>query len=62
MLEYAGGHAVFVIWSGGYTTHEGSCERFLDALAQVRVAPQTVVSEDGDTYYEHASLWYYPGS
>ena len=63
VLDFAGpDHGVFVVWSGGYKTHEGTCEKFLDALSATRPAPQTVVSEDGDTYYEHANLWYYPGS
>ncbi len=63
VLDYAGaGHGIFVVWSGGYKTHEGTCERFLDALSQGRPNAQTVVSEDGDTYYEHANLWYYPGT
>lgn len=63
VLDYAGPtHGIFVVWSGGYKTHEGTCEKFLDALSQGRQAAQTVVSEDGDTYYEHANLWYYPGS
>jgi mannosyltransferase len=63
VLDYAGpGHGIFVVWSGGYKTHEGTCERFLDALSQGRPGAQTVVSEDGDTYYEHANLWYYPST
>lgn len=60
VLDHAGpGHGVFLVWSGGYKTHEGTCESFLSSMAETR-PPQTLVSEDGDTYYEHANLTYFP--
>lgn len=63
LLERAGpDHGLFLVWSGGYETHVGTCEALLDELARARPGPQTLLSEDGDTYFEHANLTWFPGA
>jgi hypothetical protein len=63
LLDLAGPqHGLFVVWSGGYKTHEGTCEGLVDQLSRSRPDLQTLVSEDGDTYFEHANLFFYPGT
>lgn len=53
-------HDIFVVWSGGYQTHEGTCQQFLGELHVLRPDQQELVAEDGITYYEHANLAYFP--
>jgi len=55
-------HNLFVVWSGGYKTHQGSCEAFLGELTHRRGAPETLVSEDGDKFFEHGNLDYFPAA
>jgi hypothetical protein len=53
-------HGIFVVWSGGYKTHHGTCEALLAELGAHRPPAQMLVSEDGDLYFEHANLTYLP--
>lgn len=53
---------IFVVWSGGYQTHEGTCQTFLGELNALRPGQQELVAEDGVTYYEHANLALFPRS
>lgn len=48
-------HSIYVVWSDSYKTFEGKCSGLISALSVART-PQQVLGEDGDKYYEHASL------
>ena len=56
VLAQAGpSNSVYVVWSDSYKTFEGKCTGIIDALAASR-APQALLVEDGDQYFEHVSL------
>jgi hypothetical protein len=57
-----GAHAVWFVYSGSYKTFEGQCEGVDRELSAKLGAGQFRVIEDGDTFFEHASLVQYPGS
>jgi mannosyltransferase len=60
LLDTAGdAHGIFVVWSGGYKTHQGTCEAIIAELGAHRSPAHTLVSEDGDEYFEHANLTYF---
>ncbi len=59
VIQRAGDHGIFVVWSSGYKTHQGTCEALLAGLGRQRPDQQTLVGENGDEYYEHASLTYF---
>jgi len=52
-------HGIFVVWSGGYKTHRGTCDALVAALGANRPPAEMLVSEDGDLYFEHANLTYF---
>jgi hypothetical protein len=55
--------SVFVVWSGDYRGVEDQCERVVEALSAARGPGQVLVAEDGDEYFEHAQLvWFPPGT
>jgi hypothetical protein len=55
VMERAGSRTIWVVASPDYEGVEGHCETFLAELGARR--PGTaVVAEDGDRFYEHASL------
>jgi uncharacterized membrane protein len=56
-----GAHAVWLVYSGSYKTFEGQCEGVDNELSAKLGAGQFRVIEDGDTFFEHASLVQYPG-
>ena len=47
--------SIYVVWSDSYKTFEGKCNGLIDALSAVRT-PQPLLGDDGDRYFEHASL------
>ncbi len=60
VLDLAGAdHAVFVVWSTTYLTHEGTCDALVEALARVR-PPETLMNQEGSRYYESATLTVFP--
>lgn len=59
VLARAGAHDVFLIWSPSYKTHVGTCEA-LNAALQAARPGQLLVAENGDDYYEHANLSWFP--
>jgi mannosyltransferase len=62
IARYTAGRGLFVMFSGAYKTHKGTCEELIDELAVVRGNPETLAIADGGTYYESAGLVYFgPG-
>jgi uncharacterized membrane protein len=57
----SGAHAVWVVLSGGYKTYEGQCEAVLAELGVRLGSGRQLVAEDGDTFFEHAALFRFPG-
>jgi hypothetical protein len=55
------GRGIFVVYSGTYKTHEGTCEVLVDELARRRGAPETLGATDGTSFFESASLLYFGG-
>ena len=53
------GQGLFVVFSGSYKTHEGTCEALVDELAKVRGNPENLIMADGNTYFESAGLFYF---
>jgi mannosyltransferase len=53
------GQGLFVVFSGSYKTHEGTCENLVDELAKIRGNPEMLVMADGNTYFENAGLFYF---
>jgi mannosyltransferase len=49
--------ALFVVFSGTYETHEGTCEELIDELVKVRGNPENLVAANGSIYYESAGLF-----
>ena len=48
-------HSIYVVWSDSYKTFEGKCSGLVSALSVERT-PQPLLGDDGDKYFEHASL------
>ncbi|CAB4597168.1 unannotated protein [freshwater metagenome] len=46
---------IFLVWSDSYKTFEGKCAGLASALAAAR-PPQQLLGDDGDRYFEHATL------
>jgi uncharacterized membrane protein len=60
VLDTAGdASGIYVVWSGGYKTHRGTCEAIIAELTAHRPPAHALVSEDGDEYFEHANLTYF---
>ncbi len=56
LLSEAGStRTIYVVWSDIYKTFEGKCSGLVAALSAART-PQQLLGEDGDRYFEHASL------
>ena len=53
-------HGVFVVWAGTYRTLEGQCEALVGALNERRGNMQFVVGDQGEKYYEHGNLTWFP--
>jgi uncharacterized membrane protein len=58
-LRRAGDREVWLVWSGTYTTHEGTCEALANDLQRSRPAGAPVVLADPETY-EPANAYRYP--
>lgn len=58
-LERAGDREVWLVWSGTYTTHEGTCETVANELQRARPAGGPVVLADVSAY-EPANAFRYP--
>jgi hypothetical protein len=54
-------HTVWLVSSGSYKTFEGQCDALTAALSARLGSGQVVVAEDGDNFFEHASLFRFPG-
>ena len=52
----AGSHAIFLVENGAYRTFENDCEALMASLAVGRTGEQ-LDADDGEHYFEHASLW-----
>jgi hypothetical protein len=57
----SGAHAVWLVASGGYKTYETQCEAVLVELGAQLGSGRQLIAEDGDTFFEHASLFRFPG-
>jgi mannosyltransferase len=51
---------LFVMFSGGYKTHVGTCEEVITAIGHDRGNPETLAIGQGATYYEHSGLVVFP--
>jgi mannosyltransferase len=60
-LERAGDREIWLVWSGAYTTHEGTCEALANALQSVRTAGTPVVLAD-ENAYEPANAFRFPAA
>jgi hypothetical protein len=56
-----GAHAVWLVDNTGYKTYEGQCEAVEAELNAKLGGEQLLVIDDGDTFFEHASLLQYSG-
>jgi hypothetical protein len=63
VAAYAGsGRGVFLVWSGGYRTHQGICEQIVSELGQrLGSSGQELQSEDV-AIFEHESLMWFPAA
>jgi hypothetical protein len=55
LVEAGSTRTIYVVWSDSYKTFEGKCAGLVAALSAART-PQQLLGEDGDRYFEHASL------
>jgi hypothetical protein len=60
-LERAGDREVWLVWSGTYSTHEGTCETVANELQSARTAGTPVVLAD-ENAFEQANAFRYPVS
>lgn len=58
-LRRAGGRDVWLVWSGEYRTHAGTCEALATELLRGRPTGAPVVASDADAY-EPATATFYP--
>lgn len=58
-LERAGGREVWLVWSGTYRTHEGTCETLANELQRARPEGTPVVLADTSAY-ESANAYRFP--
>jgi mannosyltransferase len=58
-LERAGDREVWLVWSGAYSTHEGTCEQLANQLQAARPAGTPVVLAD-ESAYEPANAYRFP--
>ncbi len=61
VLARAGGREVWLVWSGTYRTHEGTCEAVANELQRARPSGTPVVIADPATY-EPSSAYRFPAS
>jgi hypothetical protein len=54
-------HSIWLVDSTGYKTYEGQCEAVESELGQKLGRGQLLVIDDGDTFFEHASLLRFAG-
>jgi mannosyltransferase len=57
-LARAGDREIWLVWSGAYTTHEGTCEALANALQAARPNGFPVVLSDVDAYEEENAYRY----
>ena len=60
-IERGRAHAVWLVDSSGYKTYEGQCEAVEGQLNAKLGGEQLLVIDDGDTFFEHASLLRFSG-
>jgi hypothetical protein len=56
-----GAHSVWLVANGGYKTLFGQCEAVEAELGVKLGPPRPLVIDDGDAFFEHASLLQFPG-
>lgn len=56
-LRRAGDRTIWLVWSGTYRTHKGTCERLLNTLLKARPWATNPVIEDGEAFFEHAAVY-----
>ena len=54
-------HSVWLVDDGGYKTFAGQCEALESELASALGPAELLVVNDGDEFFEHASLFRFPG-
>lgn len=59
LLDQAGGADVWLVWSGTYRTHQGTCEATLTELQRARPAGHAVVTVDSAAF-EGANAYLFP--
>jgi mannosyltransferase len=59
LTEAGPNRAIFVVWNPVYKTFEGQCEKLIATLGSGRPAVDLLVA-DGDGFYEHESVTWYP--
>lgn len=52
-------NSIYVVWNGSYKTFENQCEALLATLGAVRPA-ENLAADDGQSFFEHASLYRFP--
>lgn len=57
--ERAGGATIWLVWTGGYRTLEGDCERLATALGADRPT-EVVLAGDGEEHFEPMTVYRYP--
>jgi mannosyltransferase len=55
------GRGIFVVYSGTYKTHAGTCDVLVDELMRHRGNPEVLGGTDGTSFFESASLLYFGG-
>jgi hypothetical protein len=55
------GHDIWLVQGRGYRPYNGRCTTLLDDLTTLRPAPTMVVRSRPIHYYEHATLYRFPG-
>jgi len=62
MVARAGtGHAIWLVYRGGYPGFGRQCQSLASLFESQRPNGQTLVANDGATYYEHAGVVRFPG-
>lgn len=59
-LARGGDRTIWLLWSGAYRTHKGTCERVLNTLLQARPWGTNPVIDNGDDFFEHGALYEFP--
>jgi hypothetical protein len=61
MARAGSAHSIWLVDSAGYKTYEGQCEAVESELNAKLGRGQLLVIDDGDTFFEHASLLRFAG-